>query len=164
MPASDVLNILDRKADIMGAQPRPHTPLRSIAEQLTRRNLASAHAELLNEALQRCTSMLYESDASNRLCNVDENTGRILLPVPWGRAGHRQWGLRYTESQVLRAILLAHQKVHDQGKRPALYLYDTDTRAWLLNLFDFASSEAGLQRIQQTPISPAQWRVYVALI
>ncbi len=161
MQADALIKTLDRKADILEAMPALHVPLRSVAESLTRRNLAGARAELLNEALQRCTAVLYDMDASSQLCNVDEATGRILLPVPWGRAGHRKWGLRYTESLVLRLILMAHQGTHERGKRPALFLYDADARTWSVNLIDFPTVEAAIRRLDQTPITPAQWRYYL---
>ena len=155
-------NGTERKTGTLDTTPALHTPLRIVAEALTRRKLAGARADMLNEALQQFTTVLYDQDASGQLCNADEGTGQILLPVPWGRAGHRKWGLRYTESVVLRRILMVHQGVHERSQRPALFLYDADTRTWSINLTDFATVGTALQRIEQTPITPAQWRYYVA--
>lgn len=96
---------LERKATVANATPQRFSPIRNIAEHLSRRNLAGAKAEILNEALEKLTLLCYESDGSG-FCNIDRVTGRILIPMPCGRLGYQYWGLYPTEAKVLRVILL----------------------------------------------------------
>lgn len=122
-----------RKEHIAGAEPRRHTRLRAAAETLSLANVDGAVCELMNEALTRLTMLAFEQDAGG-LCNVDEATGRLLLPLPWGRNGAARWGLRPSEANILREILFTWQQ-----DAPALLHYDKLRRSWFVNLFDFGN-------------------------
>lgn len=124
---------LERKAALSQAAPARHTTLRSAAEKLSRMNADGAVCELMNEALARLVVLAYEQDAGG-FCNVDGATGRLLIPLPWGRNGHAQWGLRPQEANILRDILFAWQ--HDA---PALLAYDSMRRSWFVNLREYGS-------------------------
>ena len=151
---SEIVATVARKGQISSASPKPHTPVRQAAEALSRRNVAQAKAELLSEALWALTALCYETDGSGQLCNVDSVSGRLLLPAPMGRVGHRRWGLRYTESVLLRAIL----RGFDQGGEPPLLTYDPVSRGWYLNFFDYPSYQAALAWLERHRITAGHWR------
>jgi hypothetical protein len=152
---SEIVRIVGRKGAIMAASPKQHMPVRAAAEALSRRNVAQAKAEVLSEALWALVTLCYEADDTGALCNVDGATGRLLVPAPMGRVGHRRWGLRYTESEVLRAILMGWQRARGE---PPLLTYDSVSRGWHLNIFDYATHPAALGWLQRHPITAGQWR------
>lgn len=152
-----LVRIVERKGEILAAQPARFTPLRAAAESLSRANIHRAHCEVLNEALARCAAMLYEQ-AAGRWVNIDKS-GQILIPLPWGRAGQRVWGLRRSEADALRALLFAWQRRHDARKEAALFFYGEDRR-WWLNLADYPDEASGLAWVRSHPVTVAQWRHY----
>lgn len=103
-------------------------PLREAAKHLSRRGLAATKAELFNHALAALAELCMEWETDTRRANVDVD-GRLLVPVPWGDAGYKVWGLRVTEARVLRRIMLQRA-----GHAGALWYYDVDGRCWLWNL------------------------------
>lgn len=115
--------IADRKDQV-----ERFAPLREVARNLSRRGLAAAKAELFNNALAALADLCMEWETADRRANVDVD-GRLLVPVPWGDAGYRVWGLRVTEARILRRIML--QRAAHAG---ALWYYDVDGRCWLWNL------------------------------
>lgn len=152
---SEILSVLQRKGEILASQPQRHTPMRQAAETLSRRNVAQAKAELLNEALWAAVALCYEKDDAGSLCNVDPVSGRLLVPAPWGRAGHRRWGLRYLESVLLRAILKGWQQAKVE---PPVLVYDPLSRGWHLNLFDYPSHRRAQHWLEMHPIRASDWR------
>ena len=115
--------IADRKDQV-----ERFAPLREVARNLSRRGLAAAKAELFNNARAALADLCMEWETADRRANVDVD-GRLLVPVPWGDAGYRVWGLRVTEARILRRIML--QRAAHAG---ALWYYDVDGRCWLWNL------------------------------
>jgi hypothetical protein len=157
--ANGLVKVLERKGGILSAQPARFTPLRQAAESLSRANIHRAHCEILNEAITRCTVMLYERDNTGRWVNIDRS-GQALIALPWGRAGQREWGLRRSEADALRALLFAWQQRHDKRRESALYLYGASERRWWLNLADYADEASGLGWVRSHPVTVAQWRAY----
>jgi hypothetical protein len=132
--SNGILGALERKAAISTAQPERYTALRAVAETLSKRNVDQATCEVLNEALARLVQLAYETDAGG-LCNIDGVTGRFLIPLPFGRNGSAQWGIRPSEANVLRQILFDWQT-----EPPALLHYERSRRAWFVNLAEFGSA------------------------
>jgi hypothetical protein len=159
MISNGLVKVIERKSEILAAEPARFTPLRQAAESLSRANLYRAHCEVLTEALSRCTAMLYERDAAGRWVNVDR-TGQALIALPWGRAGQRLWGLRRSEANTLRALLFAYQQRHEKRKGAALYLYGESERRWWLNVADYPDEASGLAWVRSHPVTVAQWRAY----
>lgn len=153
--SSEITRIVARKGEVMAAQPKRHTPIRAAAEQLTRRNVAQAKAELCSEALWAAVALAYETDNSGVLCNTDPVSGRLLLPAPWGRQGYLKWGLRYTESVLLRAILRGLQQT---AAEPPVLVYDPLSRGWYLNIFDYPTHRQALAWLEHHPITASAWR------
>lgn len=152
---SNIVHTVTRKGEVRAAKPERHTPIRQVAETLTRRNVAQAKAELLSEALWAAVALCYERDDSGSLCNVDQVSGRLLLPAPWGRMGYRKWGLRYLESVLLRAILRDFQQASEE---PPVLVYDPLSRGWHLNIFDYPSHRQALAWLERHPITARAWR------
>lgn len=153
MASNKIVRTVQRKAEIMAAQPQRYSTLRRAAENLSRRNADQAVVELLNETLAACVRLLYEKDDDGWPSNVDAVTARILVAVPWGKAGHRRWGLRRGEAEALRAILFARQA---QGN--GLFLYDRSRRSWYLNVADYPTLRLAGGYVAQQPIGVTEYR------
>lgn len=148
---------MERKPGVAATRPDLHTQprtskLAAAALTLSRRNADAATCELLNEALCRLVDLAFEEDAGG-LCNADFATGRLLIPLPWGRNGHVQWGLRPQEANILRQVLFAWRK-----DGTPLLIYDRGRRAWLVNLHDYADRDAAGRWLAAHQVSIADYR------
>lgn len=132
--------------------PERHTALRGVAQRLSRRGVAQAKVELVNTALLNLIDLVYEFDADRIASNVDAD-GRVLIPLPWGRLGYKHWGLRRTEANALRWLMLQRSAQHSE---PWL-VYDQAARCWLLNLA-YDSRRSALTYWRQLPVTLAEWR------
>ncbi len=150
---------LSRTEQTLTANPARHTPLRRTAQALSRRNIAAAKAHVLNSALERLTGLVFEleRDDNNRLLawNVDKRTGRILIGVPMGGRAHRDYGLRRSERDVLRRILVDVEA----SEGAPLYLYDGGK--WYLNLYDYRERASANRWLKDNRITPQQWLHYL---
>lgn len=155
--SNGIFRALDRKADISRAQPERYTTLRQAAESLSRRNADTATVELFMEACQRLTLLAYEQDDAGGYCNIDSVTWRLLIPAPWGRNGHVKWGLRRSESVILREMIQQRQQATD-NRPPGLWLYDRARKSWRLNLFDFDTLADGQRYFTRWPLTVADFR------
>ncbi len=154
-----MVKIIDRKEQVLAAQPAPFVALRAAAESLSRRNIFGAHVELCNEALQKLTVMLYEQDAAGRWVNIDRS-GMLRIPAPWGRGGQKRWAMRRSEADVMRKVMQGHQQRHDKGKEPALYLYLEGERRWYVNLADYPDGERAMQWVRAHQLTVNAWRYH----
>ncbi len=124
---------MNRKAELSNATPERYRGLRAVAESISLANVDQATCELMNEALARLVALAYETD-NGGLANIDNVTGKILIPLPWGSNGASRWGLRPSEANILRQVLFDWQ--HDA---PSLLNYDRTRKSWFINLFDFGN-------------------------
>lgn len=150
-----IIHQLARKGAIVAAQPDRHTGLRAVAERLDRRLVDAATIELLTEALHRLAVLCYEQDAAG-FVNVDGVTGRILIPVPWGRAGRSKWGLYPSEGDTLRSILHHRRK----SNTAPLFVYNRQRRAWFVNLEHYPDRSAAFEYLKRNPISVEEYRLH----
>jgi hypothetical protein len=146
-----IISTVARKEGIAQASPQRYVALRKASEVLSRRNTDQAVCELFGEALMRLVDLCYEEDAGG-YCNIDQATNRILIPLPWGKSGHSQWGIRTQEANILRRILALRQR------QPGLFLYDRTRRAWRVNLYDFPSRDVAMSYLTRSPVSIAEYR------
>jgi hypothetical protein len=153
---SGIIKLVERKGDIAQSAPKRHTALRKAADVLSLRNVDQAIVELFGEAVQRLTLLAYEQDGSG-FCNIDPITGRLLLPAPWGRLGHKRWGITPSESVVLREMILQRQ-IGRGGRSPGLWRYDQSQRTWRLNLYDFDTLADGQKYWERFPLTVAEYR------
>jgi len=142
---------LARTEAIAKAQPDRYSPLRAVAENLSRRGVAQAKVELVNLALVEFATVLFDQDADGITPNVDAD-GRILIATPWGRNGGPMWGLRRTEQRALNHIM--RQRSDRQGT--PLFVYDSDSRAWLLGRA--ATLRSSMTYLRNVPVTLAEWR------
>lgn len=127
------------------------------AQELSLAGSNQARVELLNEAVLALAKVLYEVDPDGRPSNVDSRTYRILIPVPWGRAGWKRWGLRYWESEILRQILI----VRGQMQRVApLFDYNDQARTWHLNYGAYPRLDMALMHWRHNQILLKDWRIH----
>lgn len=127
-------------------------PLRNLAQNLSRRGVAMGKVELFNHAVAAACDLCLECDPDGRPANVDHVTGVVLVPLPWGEAGYRMWGLRITECRQLRYIL----RQRAERDRPPLFDYDPTLRRWV-----FArlwSRRLAASYLNLSPITLAEYR------
>ena len=151
--SNGIVRTLARKEPVVKAAPERHTGLRGVAENLSRRVYDQATVELLTEALHRLVALAYEADAAG-FVNVDGVTGRLLIPAPMGKAGHKQWGLYPSERKTLGIILRGRQAAGN-----GLFLYDRGRRAWCVNLAQYPTRRAALAYLKHRPIELEEYRV-----
>jgi hypothetical protein len=150
--SNGIIRTVTRKEGIAQAAPARHTALRAAAENLSRRNVDQSICELMNEALARLVLLAYEED-SGGFCNVDGATGKLLIPLPFGRLGHAKWGLRPIEAVILRQVLFDWQY-----PGPTLFFYDKSRRSWFVNLHDFEHRQAAQRWLTRHQIDVATYR------
>lgn len=153
----DVAGIADRKAEIRRSTPAAHVRQR-LAEAAQRLSLAGtlqSRVEMANEGLCHLVELLYQVDIDGAWANVDPITFRVLLPLPWGSAGWRRWGLRYHEALVMRAIMLDRMR----RPRPApLFEYNDQGRTWHLAADQHPDQAAAMRYLERHPLLLAEWR------
>ena len=152
---------LQRSRATQEAQPQRHTLPRfaDVAQSLSRAGVAAAHAELCTAALQKVVELAFVVDTDGRYANVDLD-GRLLFALPFGKSGHKQWGLRRREAEILRAILVARQ-TPQQGRALPLFVYDSVSRAWYVNVQDYASELHAMGYIRQCPITSREYKTHL---
>ena len=116
-----------RKSEVQEARPPRFAAVERATDELSARVVDAATVELLMEAALGATALAFERDDFGQLLNVDGRTGRVLYPLPWGRMGHKRWGITPAESNQLRKMM------QDRQAAAALWLYDRTRRAWYIN-------------------------------
>lgn len=145
--------MMERKVGLSNATPQRHTGLRAAAESLSLRNVDAAICELMNEALARLVLLAFEVDAGG-FCNIDGATGKLLIPLPWGRNGYARWGLRPQEANILRQVLFDWE-----DDLPSLLRYDRARRAWFVCLGDFDNVRVAKCWLRQHQVTIGVYRV-----
>lgn len=151
--------LIERTQQLRETLPLPNVKQRlaAAAQKLSLAGSNQARVELLNEAVLALAKVLYEVDPDGQPANIDPKTYRILIPVPWGRAGWKRWGLRYWESEILRQILI----VRGQMQRTApLYDYNEAARTWHLNYQAYGRLDQALMHWKANPILLKEWRTH----
>lgn len=94
--------------------------------------------------------LCYETDDTG-MCNIDQVTGRILIPTPWGRLGHIPYGLRRLEADVLRRVLFRWSE--PTANRIPVWTYDPGGRSWALNIYDYPQFDDARPYVQMREIT-----------
>lgn len=149
-------NLFERAHDVARAVPHvsPQKRMSQRAEELSRAGTMQAHLDVCVAAMVALTNVLYATDADNRQPNLDEVTGRILIPLPWGSTGYKRWGLRRWEGYVLRKVLIA--KCRRGGA--VLFGFDDATNQWYLDTETFPTVNSALLWIHQHGPTLHEWR------
>lgn len=156
---------LSRANQVLDVTPENHVAPRpgAIVTSWNRAGVAAAHAETLNASLQRVCELAYVRDTDARFCNLDALDGRVLFPVPWGRAGGPQWGLRRRESDILRQCLF--QRMEPATGRPVpLFVYDAPRRVWYVNLTDYPTEADAMGYVMRNGVSSREYKRALAAI
>lgn len=131
--------------------PDRHTPLRSVAQRLTRRGVAGAKVELVNTALLAFVEVIFDADPDGVYANLDKD-GRVLIPAPWGRSGGRLWGLRNTEQRAFSWLM----RQRSDAESAPLFVFDAECKQWLLA--SGYTKITALAYLRQMPITLGEWR------
>jgi hypothetical protein len=131
MASNGFFHTLARKESVGSVQPVRYTTIQRAAASLSRLNVDQATTELINEAHSRLITLCYQRDDTGHLVNVDAATGKILIPLPWGKAGHAKWGLTPSEGDAFRRIIFNRQR-----HGVPLFFFDRSRRAWYIDLVD----------------------------
>ncbi len=151
---------LARGETVTSAQPSAYVSRRpglltQAAAGLSRRGMMAAKAELANDALLTLVKLLYEIDTDGKVANIDSAGGRVLVALPWGRMGCKQWGLRASEGRAMRYIMFSRTAAYD----PAAWLdYDANGRHWCVNLSAYPSLRRALVYLDNYPVTVDEWR------
>jgi hypothetical protein len=143
---------MNRKAELSNAAPERYRGLRAVAESISLANVDGACCELFNEALARLVQLCYEQDAGG-FCNIDGATGRLLIPLPWGRNGQGKWGLRPQEANILRQVLFDWE-----ADGSSLLRYDRTRKSWFVALDSFPNYHLAKRWLTQHQVSVGLYR------
>jgi hypothetical protein len=142
---------LERTEAIAATAPTRHTPLRQVAQKLTRRGVMAAKAELANTALLAFVEVLFDVDADQVYANIDPD-GRIMIPAPFGRNGGLLWGLRRTEQRALSWLMRQRSEMQESP----LFVYDAEFRQWFVGAG--YTRRSALAYLRAFPVALAEWR------
>lgn len=157
----ELTTIIDRKNEIRTLpEPAPvvRERMQTIAASLSLAGTMAAHCEVVNEALAALVTVLYQRDDDKCPANIDRVTGRILIPVPWGSAGWKRWGLRKWEAEIVRRLLMG--RLRNRQIVP-LFDYSSEMRYWSVNLATYNSQRMAMAYLQAHAVTLAEWRGYV---
>lgn len=152
-------NLFERAVDVGQRQPtvNPQKRMAQRAEGLSRAGTMQAHLDVCVAAMVALTNVLYAIDADSRHANIDEVTGRILIPLPWGSTGYRHWGLRKWEGYCLRKVLIAKC-----SRGVVLFGFDGETNQWYVDMEQFPTANSALLWIHQHGPTLHEWRPIVS--
>ncbi len=157
-----VENYLQRATDIRhGTTPTATVKARmaAAANELSLAGTMRAHLDVAVESMAAIINILYHADDDGQPCNFDRVTGRILLPLPWGRSGWRAWGLRQWEATILRRILL--ERSRERRRHAPLFDFNAEARTWHLAYVDYPTVDAALGWLKKDAPSLPEWRTAV---
>jgi hypothetical protein len=143
----------ERREMIRAATIAPYNQPRTV-QLRTLVGTAAASAELLNEALCKFIDLVYTEDADGSgYANIDLYTYRILIPVPWSRLDYISYGLRRTEQNVLRLLMLSTEKAQAEK-----CLFRFENRRWYLNVENYPTMASALTWIDRLNINSKAWK------
>lgn len=144
-----IFEIGNRRPAVVGRQ-----QLAERAEDLSRAGEMQTRLDACVAATVALINVLYETDADGTPANIDRQTGRILIPVPWGASGWRKWGLRQWQAGCYRRLLLNRV----QQRKGGVFDYDPYSRQWFVDVYQFADKEAALLWLKTHEPSLREWR------
>jgi len=118
------------------------------AAALNRMNILHGQFNVCLSRMAELLIYLYARDDAGMFANVDPETGRILIPVPWGDTGWKVWGLRNHEAVTLRRLLLG--RLAQRRRLVPLFGYPIGERGnrWYLSIDEYptiASANAWIE-------------------
>lgn len=143
-------------ATVRSVSPKPYVERaqqRQI-EELHRGAILKAELLRVNDALMRLTELIYMPSDDRELDNVDPESGRILIPKPWGSMGREYFKLSRRTADIMRRCLLSKRP----SRRPALYYYDPTAKDWFADLSNYPTLAGAMIWVKHEAISLSEWR------
>lgn len=153
-----MLETLDRTLDIRVSSIPNSTKGRnmSLTEGIfDKSGWCSATVGLFNECLLKVSGVLYKKDTL--YINLDNITNRVLIPLPWGSTGYKNYGIRANECDVFRRIMIA--KSLSKRKRP-LFDYSEVNRSWYFNVLDYPTIEEGFRYLKINEVTVSDYLLH----
>lgn len=153
----DYTKHLERASGVLTGNPAPkaRARLKAKAEDISRVGDLKAHTGVIESALIKAITILYESDTDGLPANFDLYTGQVWIALPWTKTGWKLYGLRDWESDLLRWVLLRRL---ERGGMESLFDYSQSTRRWLLRNDLYPNKEAALHWLKSDPVAVREWR------
>lgn len=124
------------------------------ADALNRLTTEGRYVVACMDAVLRLTELCYVTTGS-RLVNVDNLTWRLIINVPWSRAGAGLYGLRDWESKILRSVMVGRSQ--QRRKRP---LFSFGRGRWYLNMDDYPAVDAAITYWQRNQLTVDEWLIF----
>ena len=134
--------------------------LLQIADNVSNSARTSNCLLFFNGVMFSVTSILYEK-SNNRLININELSGKILCPLPWGANGCREWNVSRWEASILRNILFIKMR---SIEIVPLYQYADDLKRWTINLIDYPTADKALEHVKNYPINVLEYELACSLV
>ena len=118
-----IVNTVRQVADVANARVEPFEErLAMKADALTRGAYYAATADVLVAALHRCVDATFERVGT--LPAGHDPDGRVIVPLPWSKRQCDVYGLRRSQSDMLRHIVETWQAAHAAGqfKTPPIFV------------------------------------------
>ncbi len=153
----DYTKQLERASGVLTGNPSPtvRARLKAKAEDISRAGDLKAHLGVIESALMKAITILYESDTDGYPANYDYN-GQALIALPFTYSGWKLYGLRNWEADCLRSVMLERLK-RTEGYIP-LFDYAPATRRWYLRIDAYKTEAAALQWLKVDPVTVTEWR------
>ncbi len=153
----DYTKQLERASGVLTGNPTPNTRarLQAKAERISRAGDLKAHLAVIESALMKAITILYESDTDGHPANYDYN-GQALIALPFTYSGWKLYGLRNWEADCLRSVMLERLK-RTEGYIP-LFDYAPATRRWYLRIDAYKTEAQALQWLKVDPVTVTEWR------
>lgn len=152
-------NVFERIYELGNRQPPVvnRQRLAESAQEISRAGELQLHLDACVAATVAFTNVLFAIDNDGVAANIDRQTGRILIPAPWGASGWKRWGLRQWEAKCYRRLLLNRVT----RRRGGAFDYDTHSRQWFIDIYAYTDAEKVLKWLKQDEPSLREWRPIV---
>ena len=147
----DVASILDGKQAIHAPKTQKRGPVARIANNMGKRAVNAARAELMRSTLHKLFVLLYDESADGVLLNLDFDCriNRQLVAMPWSNVGYKQWGLSRTHARVLR---------HAMVSRANAPVYFSGDRSWYLDNDRYPTIDHALGWLESIKLDAELWQ------
>ena len=140
--------------------PQRYTKALQLAESVSNRLVWIAEREVLLAVMVRFAHDAYEVTPTGRWLNVATD-GRITIVAPWAKHSHAKWGMRRSDAELLRLLLVRAQNANTKGGPAPLVFYAPDRRRWYLNVPDYPTLAEALAYVHRTLASVWTWETLV---
>lgn len=145
---------------VEAATPARYTKALQMAQTVSKRLMWEAKRDVLLAVMRRFLHDAYEVTPAGRWLNVATD-GRIDVPAPWAKHTHNRWGMRRSDAELLRLLLVRAQNAHIKGAPVPLVFYAPDSRRWYLNVPGYSTLGEALGYVERTLAIVWTWEALV---